>query len=210
LARPRCPRAQRSAILARSYFAKAPLMFMKSCPSGVASVKAGAQRRRIQGQGPWGAFPLLPAPGPPRPPARLDAQGLARSPALGRRLGAALTPLLTHGVFCAVPPRGPAHPDGGQRPGARQHPPQGQDRGLGLGHLGQGGADERGPCRDTRGARPRGPPWGEGINALSHTMPPGGRSGHLFEAVRPSCIKNLPQKALGSARPSQPSIARGC
>jgi hypothetical protein len=99
-----------------------------------------------------------------------------------------------------VQPRRQERTDGRPRTGARQHhpqAPQGQDRGLGLGPMGQVGADERGPCGDTGMTRHRDPPWGDGSNAISHTMPSRGMSCHLCNDVVPSFFKNLPQKGEG-------------
>src|SRR5262249_12931743 len=120
-------------------------------------------------------------------------------PAFGRGLLAKLAQLLTHGGLFAAQPRRQKRTDGGQRPGASQHhpqAPQGQDGSLRFAQVGQVGPDDRRPFGDTGVARHRDPPWGDGSNATSHTMPHRGVSCHLLYAVVPSFFKNLLQKAL--------------
>src|SRR4029453_1941677 len=51
------------------------------------------------------------------------------------------------------------------------------------------------PCCHTGVVRHRYPPWGDGRNAPSHTMPHRGVSCHLYDDVVPSFFTNLPQKA---------------
>src|SRR5262249_35240454 len=83
------------------------------------------------------------------------------------------------------------------RTGAGQHhtqTPQGQDRRLWLGQMGQVRLDNDGPFGHTGVARHPYPPWGDGSEATSHTMPSRGGSCHLLYAVVPSFFKNLLQK----------------
>jgi hypothetical protein len=169
--------------------------------------KAGAQRRRIEGQGQWCALPLADAPGQQRHKAGLHGQGAARRPAFGGSLIAQLAPLLADGGLFAAQPRRQERADGGQRPGASPHhaqAPQGQDRSLRLGQMGQVGLDDCRPFGHTGMARHRYPPWGDGRDATSHTMPHRGGSCHLLDDVVPSFFKNLLQKGT---HPSQAAHA---
>src|SRR4029453_16788232 len=50
------------------------------------------------------------------------------------------------------------------------------------------------PFGHTGVARHQYPPWGDGSDATSHTMPNRGVSCHLCDDVVPSFFKNLPQK----------------
>jgi hypothetical protein len=159
--------------------------------------QAGAPGRSLKGQSQRRALPRADDPGQQGLTAGLYDQRAACRPTLGRGLIAKRTPLLAPSRFCAAQPRRQERPDGRQRPGAGQDPPQapqGQDRGLRLGSMGQVGLDERGPCGHTGVARQRYPPGGYGRDATAHTMPHRGVSCHLFDDVVPSFFKNLLQK----------------
>src|SRR5262245_44526769 len=159
--------------------------------------KAGAQGCGIKGQGQLRALPLAYDPGQQWRKARLDDKRAACRPTFGRGLIAKLTPLLAHRRFFATQPRRQERTDGRQRTGAGQHhaqTPQGQDRRLWLGQMGQVRLDNAGPFGHTGVARHPYPPWGDGSEATSHTMPHRGVSCHLLYAVVPSCFKNLLQK----------------
>src|SRR5262249_34868781 len=159
---------------------------------------AGAQGWGIKGQGQWRALPLAYAPGQQWLKARLDDQRAAGRPTCGRALIAKLTHLLAPCRFFTAQPRRPERTDRSQRTGAGQHhapTPQGPDRRWWLGHMGHVRLDNGGPFGHTGVARQPYPPWGEGSEATSHTMPHSGGACHLLYAVVPSFFKNLLQKA---------------
>src|SRR5207302_851276 len=124
--------------------------------------------------------------------------------------------LLTHGVFLAVQPHGQERTDGGQRTAARQHhpqAPQGPDRGLGLRQRGQVGVDYCRPFSCTGVASHRYPPWGDGRDAISHTMPHGGASCPLFDVSSRHVSKPYPRKGCTwgtSLATSTPCSTSGC
>src|SRR6516225_2514675 len=62
--------------------------------------------------------------------------------------------------------------------------------------MGQVGVDDGGPFGDTGVARHTNPPWSNGREATSHTLPHRGVSCHLFYTVVPSFFTDLLQKAL--------------
>ena len=155
--------------------------------------------RGREGQGHWRARPLVHAPGQPRHNAGLHGERTAVRPACGGG-GAERAPLRAHGRLGAAPPGRQARTAGRQRTGARPHPPQaphGQDGGVRCAPVGHVRLDDPGPCGDTGGARHRYPPWGDGSEAPSHTMPHRGGSCHLDAEVVLSFFKNLLQKAVG-------------
>jgi hypothetical protein len=161
--------------------------------------------RRPIGSTQWRALPLAYDPGQQWLKARRYDKRAACRPTFGRDLRAQRTQLLAHGRFFAAQPRRQERTDRSQRPGAGQHhaqTPQGQDRRLWLAQMGQVRLDNGGPFGHTGVARPPYPPWGDGSEATSHTMPHRGVSCHLLYAVIPSFFKNLLQKgAWGKPRP---------
>jgi hypothetical protein len=78
-----------------------------------------------------------------------------------------------------------------------------------AGASGQVGTDYGGPFGHTGVARHPYPPWGDGSDATSHTMPHRGVSCHLCDAVVPSFFKTLPQKAGGGEAWLRPRPRRG-
>src|SRR5215475_10278790 len=63
--------------------------------------------------------------------------------------------------------------------------------------MGQVGVDDGGPCGDPGVARHTNPPWSNGREATSHTLPHRGVSCHLFYTVVPSFFTDLLQKVGG-------------
>src|SRR5438132_1479382 len=88
-----------------------------------------------------------------------------------------------------------------------------EDRGLGLRQRGQVGVDYCRPFSYTGVASHRYPPWGDGRDAISHTMPHGGVSCPLFDVSSRHVSKTYPRKDAGrggarAARGGSPSERR--
>ena len=144
--------------------------------------KARAQGRGIKGQGQLGALPLGDNPGQQGHKAGLHSKRAAHRPTFGGGLVAKRAQLLAHGRLFAAQPGRQERTDSRQRAGAGQHhpqAPQGQDGGLRFAQVGQVGLDGHGPFGHTGVARHQYPPWGDGSEATSHTMPRRGVSCHL-------------------------------